>query len=294
MKTLPPGMQTHLDSGTTTLCLCWRLVRVSGETLGFTDHDCPIAFDGTVFEAAAGFSGSEIESSLGLSGDNLEASGALESARLDENRLRAGEFDHATVEIWRVNWSDVTQRVLLRRGHLGEVSYGDGAFHAEVRGLAHLLGQTRGRIYQHGCDAELGGARCAADISAAAFSATGNVLAVEGEILTVGGISTVEDWFTRGTAAFLSGAATGKTWRIKRQRLSGGALRVTLWQRPPVPIAIADSVKLTAGCDKQFATCCAKFANGVNFRGFPHMPGNDFLSRGAHQGDIANTGGRIV
>lgn len=110
----------------------------------------------------------------------------------------------------------------------------------------------------------------------------------------MGGISTVEDWFTRGTAAFLSGAATGKTWRIKRQRLSGTSLHITLWQRPPVPIAIADSVRLTVGCDKQFATCCVKFANGVNFRGFPHMPGNDFLSRGARQGDSANTGVRIV
>ena len=35
---------------------------------------------------------------------------------------------------------------------------------------------------------------------------------------------------------------------------------------------------LTAGCDKQLATCRAKFANAASYRGFPHMPGNDFLS----------------
>ena len=28
-------------------------------------------------------------------------------------------------------------------------------------------------------------------------------------------------------------------------------------------------------CDKRFATCKAKFANALNFRGFPHLPGND-------------------
>ena len=30
-----------------------------------------------------------------------------------------------------------------------------------------------------------------------------------------------------------------------------------------------------AGCDKTFATCKAKFDNALNFRGFPHLPGND-------------------
>ena len=32
------------------------------------------------------------------------------------------------------------------------------------------------------------------------------------------------------------------------------------------------------GCDKRLATCRARFANAVNYRGFPHMPGNDFVT----------------
>jgi uncharacterized phage protein (TIGR02218 family) len=32
-----------------------------------------------------------------------------------------------------------------------------------------------------------------------------------------------------------------------------------------------------ADCDKQFSTCKAKFDNVANFRGFPHVPGNDFM-----------------
>lgn len=31
------------------------------------------------------------------------------------------------------------------------------------------------------------------------------------------------------------------------------------------------------GCDKRFSTCRDRFANSVNFRGFPHMVGNDVL-----------------
>lgn len=37
----------------------------------------------------------------------------------------------------------------------------------------------------------------------------------------------------------------------------------------------ADDLAGGCGCDKSFATCKAKFANGVNFRGFPHLLGND-------------------
>jgi uncharacterized phage protein (TIGR02218 family) len=46
-----------------------------------------------------------------------------------------------------------------------------------------------------------------------------------------------------------------------------------------------DAVVVTAGCDKSFSTCKAKFGNGLNFRGFPHLPGNDrayeYVSEGA-------------
>jgi hypothetical protein len=32
------------------------------------------------------------------------------------------------------------------------------------------------------------------------------------------------------------------------------------------------------GCDKRFATCAARFDNTLNFRGFPTIPGDDFLT----------------
>ena len=136
MRILPSGLSAHLASGVTSLCHCWKLMPVAGVALGFTDHDHDLTFDGVTFEAQAGFEASEIESSLGLSVDNLEASGALDSTQLDAERLRAGDFDHAAIEIWRVNWQDVSQRVLMRKGHLGEVTHGGTSFTAELRGLS--------------------------------------------------------------------------------------------------------------------------------------------------------------
>jgi len=49
MKTISPALQAHLNSGTTTLCWCWKIVRNDGTTLGFTDHDAPVTFDGVTY-----------------------------------------------------------------------------------------------------------------------------------------------------------------------------------------------------------------------------------------------------
>jgi uncharacterized phage protein (TIGR02218 family) len=292
MRILPTGLQTHLDSGTTTLCHCWRLTLRSGEKLGFTDHDRALTFDATAFESQAGFTGSDIESSLGLSIDNLEAAGALKSGSLDETRLRAGDFDHAAVEIWRVNWSSVSQRVLLRKGHLGEVSWGGGTFNAEVRGLAHLFNQQQGRLYQYGCDAELGDARCGVSLETGAYKGTGVISSVDGATLLVSGINSfVSEWFTLGIVAWETGANAGRKLMIRRHRLQASTARIDLWQTPPFTVAAGESVVLRAGCDKQFTTCKVKFSNTENFRGFPHMPGNDVVMAFASPEDASNNSG---
>ncbi len=292
MRTLPAGMQDHLDSRTTTLCHCWRLTPRNGGAMGFTDHDRTLTFDGTTFEADAGFDASAVQSSLGLTVDNLDAAGALSSARLSEERILAGDFDNAAIELWRVNWQDVSQRVLMRKGNLGEVTRGAGAFTAELRGIAHYLNQAEGRLYRYGCDAVLGDARCGVNADATAFSVTGVVAASsENRRLTVTGAeSFAEDWFARGVAAFTSGANTGRSAVVKHHRIEAGAAVIELWQPMGMAVVPGDQVKLTAGCDKQFSTCRVKFANAANFRGFPHIPGDDFVLNYARRGDPANDG----
>ncbi len=294
MKTLSATLQSHLDTGTTTLCYCWKLVLRSGQTLGFTDHDEAIQFDGVNFEAQAGFTASEIHSTLGFAVDNLEASGALQSSQLDETRLNAGDYDHAAIEIWRVNWLDVSQRVLQRKGHLGEVSYGQGFFKAEVRGLAHLLNQPKGRVFQFGCDATLGDARCGVDVNASSYRGTGTIAAVRENSFDVSGLTGfADDWFTRGVLSWNAGPNAGRLLAIKRHRAFSANARIDLWQAPKFSIAVGEAIIVTAGCDRQFATCKAKFANQVNFRGFPHMPGSDFVMAVAAKSDTNNGGSRI-
>ena len=46
------------------------------------------------------------------------------------------------------------------------------------------------------------------------------------------------------------------------------------------------------GCDKRFATCVGVFGNGVNFQGFPDVPGDDFLTAVPVEGGRNDGGSR--
>ena len=292
MKTLPPALQSHLDTGTTTLCWCWRITRGDGVRFGFTDHDRDLTFDGTTFEAASGFTASEIKDQVGLSVDNLEVESALRSEHLSEDHLAAGLFDDARVEIFRVNWQDTAQRIVMRTGSLGDVRRAGTAFTAEIRGLAHYLQQPKGRLYQYSCDADLGDARCGVDLTQSQHRATNTVAtALSDRTLTSAGLAAfAAGAFTRGLVTFTSGANTGRGSEVKRHALSSGIATLELWQPMAQAIVPGDSFIVTAGCDKTFATCRARFANASNFRGFPHMPGNDFIAGIARSGDPMNDG----
>ena len=292
MKTLPNGLQAHLSSGATTLAWCWRLMRTDGTAYGFTDHDRDIGFDGTTFEAASGFTSSDIRQSVGLSIDNLDVTGALRSDRLGEADLAGGLFDGAEIEIWRVNWAEPEQRLLMMSGSIGEVKRGENAFTAELRSLAHRLDQQQGRTYQYACDATLGDARCGINIDTPAHKGAGGVSAATSAYLfAASGLDAFADgWFAGGLVTWTSGGNADRAMEVKRFANAGGAVEIELWRSMASPIAPGDGFTITAGCDKIFSTCKAKFANQLNFRGFPHMPGNSYVLAYPVSGDPSNDG----
>ena len=293
MKSLSRVMQAHLDDGTTTLSWCWRISRSDGVALGFTDHDRALSFDGTAFEPESGFAASEIRAGSDLAVDAQDATGVLTSDRITETDILDGRWDNAAVELWRVNWSDTSQRVLLRRGAVGQIRRGRMAFVAEVRSLAHVLGQTVGRTFQAGCDARLGDARCGIDLENVVYKGTGVVTdLLRDRAFMASGLARFDaGWFTSGTLIWTSGANAARITEVLAHGLDGSIATLTLLEAPVRAIAESDSFIARAGCDKRIATCSAKFANVANFRGFPNIPGQDAVLRyasrdGGHEGDV--------
>ncbi len=287
MKTLPTGLRESLATGATTLCRCWKLTRADGVVLGFTDHDEDLVFDGTTYRAATGFTASSIDSSLGLNVDGLEVTGVLVDDSLSEDGLAAGLFDNARITLWLVDWREPDDRIILFAGSIGEVSRGEVQFSAEIRGLAHALGQPRGRLFQRGCDAVLGDARCGIDISGGQYHGNGTVTQVSNSrAFRASGLGNfASGWFSRGRLEWSAGANEGAVMEVKLHDLVSGEAVIELWEPMAGDIATGDDFTITAGCDKSWKTCKEQFANGDNYRGFPYLPGNDWVTSYPNRGD---------
>lgn len=286
------ALYAHLESGSTTVCRAWAVVRRDGAVFGFTDHDRDLSFDGILFRADSGLTARSLQQTTGLSVDNSEALGALSDAAVTEADLLAGRFDGAEVRCWLVNWADVAERVLQFRGSLGEITRAAGTFRAELRGLTEALNQPQGRAYQRDCSAVLGDAACRFDLGRPGFVAERLVEVVEDRVLfRFGEFRGFDDrWFEKGRMLVLSGEAEGAVGVIKNDRLGAGGRVVELWQAIGPGIAPGDRLRLEAGCDRRAETCRLKFGNIRNFRGFPHIPGEDWLSA-VPSGASVNDGG---
>jgi uncharacterized phage protein (TIGR02218 family) len=286
MRLLDPAFAAHLESGETTLCLCWRLTRKDGAALGFTDHDRTLAFEGTEFAPLSGFDAGAASARLGAEVDTSEVAGLLDDERITTRDLELGRYESAVIETYLVNWQDPTQRHLRCRDTIGEITERDGVFRAELRSPHAVLNQVNGRVYQRGCDADLGDGRCGIDLSDPERHRVATVTTVlGGHYLRVAGLEDrPESWSVHGRAEWLTGERAGLVDRIAQQDRDDGGDTIATDADLLGSVAPGDTVRIFEGCDRSFSTCRNRFANAVNFRGFPHIPGGDFILRYPREG----------
>jgi len=201
MRKFEGALAARVEEGAARLCHVWLLTPKDGERLGFTDHDRDLVLEGVVCRAASGWAGGAGDVSAGLEAGGFSASGGLDDDTLSEADIVAGRFDGARVELWRVDWGDVSARVRLWGGSLRRLRREGARFVADLEGPMAQLDRVVGRTYGRDCDAVLGDARCG---------------------------------LTHGEIA-------GRR------------------------------------CDRSWRSCTEVFANGLNFRGFPDVPGDDFI-----------------
>jgi hypothetical protein len=103
---------------------------------------------------------------------------------------------------------------------------------------------------------------------------------IDYSIYTGGGLATLitdSEYYTNGIVTWLTGANAGLRMEVKAYSVG----RVELFQSMPFTIALGDTYTITAGCDHQLTTCKNRFNNVINFRGEPHVSGNDALLKHA-------------
>jgi uncharacterized phage protein (TIGR02218 family) len=269
VKTQSAELAAHRALGTTTLAWCWKVTRRDEQVFGFTSVDQSFEFEGVTYAAATGMTPSAIAGNADLAVRNLEAAGMLEGGSLTDADILAGLWDGAEVEIFEVNYEDLTMgRMILATGTIGNISTGRNNFTAEIRGLAQALQQPTGEIMAPGCQARFGDARCKFPVETLREAFTVSAV-TDGRTFAAAALN--DDNFTAGEITWVTGANAGLRREIRE---AGPTVMLVL----PMPYVIAPGDTGTAipGCQKRRdEDCLTRYDNVVNFRGFPDLPGND-------------------
>jgi uncharacterized phage protein (TIGR02218 family) len=260
------------DGELTSLALCWRLERSDGAGLALTSHDQPVLSGGVEYLPSPGMMPAAITRKIGLEPHSAEVAGALSSDALDATDLAIGRWDGARVCLSAVDWNDMSaDTIQLLGGEIGSVSIDGDSFSADLRGAAAKLEQPVCPATSAECRAELGDKNCRVDLAGRTRMAV--VVAYSQGELTLD--RAFGEAFVLGRLRYMSGPNCG----MSTVMLAVDADTIVVRDLPRAPIESGCRVELREGCDKRFATCVERFANAANFRGEPHLPGNDLLTR---------------
>ncbi|HEX8401403.1 MAG TPA: DUF2163 domain-containing protein [Allosphingosinicella sp.] len=267
-------MSAFLQSELTSIAFCWRVERRDGVALGFTSHDRDLVIAGLTYRASPGMLPSAVSLSDGFEASGVDVTGALTGDAITDADLGAGRWDGAALFLFMVDWEQPDgEQLPLARGELGDINLTGQGFAAELKGPTAALDRPVVEQTSPECRAELGDRRCRVDM-AGRVRVTRVIEVVAEDVLEVadaaGGGA-----YGYGRLRWLTGANSG----LESPILSSEAGRMRLREAPPYAGAAGDLVEIGEGCDRNFATCRERFGNAANFRGEPHLPGTDLLTR---------------
>ena len=285
-RSINSELSQHFSSECKTVAMLWKITRNDGIVMGFTNHNEDIDYDSITYNASTGFSPSDIDLKDNFSVDNLDIEGILDSSFITEIDLLNGIYDFSEVMIMLINYNSTQDGVvLLKRGWTGEVKINRDIFVSEVRGLAEKLQRNIGQIYSPSCRAILGDVRCGVDLSAFTISSSVDSV-IDLQTFTSNSLTEDDGYFTGGELTWTSGNNNGLNMEIKEFTSS----KVSLSLPMPNSMDINDTFDIVSGCDKSFKTCKNKFNNVVNFRGEPHVPGQDKILETAGTRTVSKDG----
>jgi len=292
MKTgVSAELLAHVAGERTTLAVCWRIARTDGVEFFFTSNAVNLEIDGDTYEAATGTLASATAQDRGLNIDNIQATSFLSDDSITEADLAAGLFDGATVDVFFVNYMDLTMgKLWIGEGWiLGPVTIRDNSFSAEIQGKIAKLQQEIVEVYSPTCRATFGDARCKVNLAALTQEAVvGSV--TDSQTFVISGVtlpSGYEDMLRYGTLTWLaaesSEVANNAGLAMEIKSYDAGTGEIVLFMGMPYAVTAGDRCTVVYGCPKTMEACAMfddpdstsddpTIGNTRNFRGEPYVP----------------------
>lgn len=289
MKIIPIALQAHYDTGSTCMANGLIIMRADGEVFAFTSSSSPFDMDVeawfpdesvVTFDARQGLSITTLVSTAGLNVDNLEITTLDDDTLFDRDDVLAGRWRDAEFWLFRYRWDVAVPTIeddveVLARGSFGEVTLGITTIKVELRGLAQRLQQPVGEASTKTCRNRLGDARCKVDLIGFTHSVAVTSVTSRAQF-TASGATQASDTFGEGIVTWLTGNNAGVSQKVRT--FAGGVFTLVL---PMVlDVQVGDTFSAVAGCRKRLMEDCkTKFSNVPNFRGEPHRPMIDDLTK---------------
>ena len=276
MKTLATSLANHLLGENTNLATLWKITRSDNLIQGFTNYDQNLTIDGVVYKAATGFNATAFSQDNTLAVRNLDIESVLSSDGITEADLAGGKYDYARVDVFLCRWDipptslslNPPEHILMVRGIIGEVSMSNRRYKAEVRSFAQLLQQKLSTVTTKECRAVFGDSKCTKDLSGLTDNLTITAVTDKRQFTISSGRA--NGFYNLGEITFTSGNNNG----IKAMVLSHSSGVIQLFESLPYSLAIGNTLTAVAGCSKTI-DACKSFNNILNYRGEPHIPGED-------------------
>jgi uncharacterized phage protein (TIGR02218 family) len=234
------------------------------------------------YVAGAAPDASDIEFMATIEVSNLDIEGPLASTSITAAELRIGRWDNAKILLSLANPEHPEYGAIpIQKGWLGKVWEDDTKFRAEFRSLKSAFKAVIVENVISTCLATLGDARCKVVFDGSpTLVVTGTVDEIDTDNVTIHDETRTEpphpsgtSYFIGGKLTWLTGANAGLSMEIREA--TEGVIQLGLAM--PYEVLAGDTYQLTPGCSKLVGDCKATFDNIVNFRGFPHLGGNNLL-----------------
>lgn len=248
---------------------CVRIACVGGDVFRLTTHVRDLTMsNGEVYLSDTGYDATAYQSGSDATPAAIDLEGFVGLAGMTRAKIASGIFDGARVYIFRCDYLDpVEDYEPVTAGLFGKTTLIDGRYRIEGMSLGDTLNQSVGISVSPACRHTLGNAGCGFTITPALGAVTG---VTSNTVFQDTSRSEAADWFAYGTLEFTSGPNAGLApIDIKRYEADG---TIELFEPAYYTVEVGHTFSLTPGCRKTLAACRDKFANVLNFGGFPSVP----------------------
>lgn len=268
MKDVTAGFETRELGRQRKPIELYRMWEADGTaTYRYTSHDEDVTYGGFVYKAVP-ITRNTVSYDVNLNSPTVEiTAGYIEDPAL--KYIATNPLRPYWVEILKLHSEDLSEALVIFIGQIKTVAFKGLAAKIKATGFEFYLDQTIPRFrYMPSCNNKIYEGFCKA--AKGSFTKSGTAVTVSANCLTI--TTDIVDTIGEYSSTYwrYGEILIGADYSVIASH-TGNPLILTL--SSPLPNAEdGDSITISAGCDKSYATCNGKFNQRLNFFGQPFIP----------------------